>query len=335
MTNKTMNTNSLQITYGIKPTLTSFLKSQWLVMFMLLVSFTASASVLEGRLLEPPTSKEEVNPQDDGILKILAIGNSFSQDAIEQYLHELGAESGTPMIIGNLYIGGASLDLHWENVQNDAAAYAYRKIGLDGQKINTPSTAISTALNDENWDYISFQQVSGQSGQFESFEGPLPKLVEYVKDNNNSQETTYILHQTWAYSTTSEHPNFSNYDSDQELMYESVVDAVRRAQNMANLACVIPAGTAIQNARNTFLEKDFTRDGYHLSLELGRYIAASTWFEALTGNNVVGYKFAPEGLSKIEVEIAQRAAHAAVQNPDELTILKQYQTAKYESVEAN
>ena len=43
-------------------------------------------------------------------IKVLAIGNSFSQDAVEQYLHELGEAEGITMIIGNMFIGGCSLD---------------------------------------------------------------------------------------------------------------------------------------------------------------------------------------------------------------------------------
>ena len=42
-------------------------------------------------------------------IKVLAIGNSFSQDAVEQYLHELGEAEGITMIIGNMFIGGCSL----------------------------------------------------------------------------------------------------------------------------------------------------------------------------------------------------------------------------------
>ena len=40
------------------------------------------------------------------VVKILAIGNSFSQDAVEQYLHELAEAEGISTIIGNMYIGG-------------------------------------------------------------------------------------------------------------------------------------------------------------------------------------------------------------------------------------
>lgn len=40
------------------------------------------------------------------VLRILAIGNSFSEDAVENNLHELGKEQGTCIIVGNMYIGG-------------------------------------------------------------------------------------------------------------------------------------------------------------------------------------------------------------------------------------
>ena len=46
-------------------------------------------------------------------LRILAIGNSFSQDAIEQNLWELFDAEGIPVIIGNLYIGGCTLQRHY------------------------------------------------------------------------------------------------------------------------------------------------------------------------------------------------------------------------------
>ena len=34
-------------------------------------------------------------------IRILAIGNSFSEDAVEQYLYELALEGGDNLIIGN------------------------------------------------------------------------------------------------------------------------------------------------------------------------------------------------------------------------------------------
>ncbi|GGW30276.1 hypothetical protein GCM10007383_14480 [Arenibacter certesii] len=259
--------------------------------------------------------------EDDGVLKILAIGNSFSMDAIENYLHELAAAENIPMVIGNLYRGGASLEQHWKHAQNNQAAYEYRKTTENGSKSNTPETTIETAVLDENWDYISFQQVSGNSGKYQTFLMPLPALMKYVKDRSTNSEVKYIIHQTWAYSKNSTHKNFSNYGNDQEAMYSAIVNTIRKAKTNFGLDVLIPAGTAIQNGRNTSIGDNFTRDGYHLDYEIGRYTAACTWFEALTSINVVGNSFIPDGMTNEEADIAQRAAHAAVLNPDEVTPL--------------
>ena len=43
-------------------------------------------------------------------IKVLAIGNSFSEDAVENYLYELAAAQGDSLVIGNAYIGGCSID---------------------------------------------------------------------------------------------------------------------------------------------------------------------------------------------------------------------------------
>ena len=263
-------------------------------------------------------------PKDDGVLKILAIGNSFSEDALENYLYDLGKAEGVEMVIGNLYIGGASLDLHWSNAQANATAYNYRKIDQDGIKTSTPNTSIEMGVVDENWDYISLQQVSGSSGQYETFVMPLPALLEYVQSLSTNTKAKYVLHQTWAYDETSTHSDFPNYGNDQQVMYQAIVETYRKAIVMADMDYVIPSGTAIQNGRTSLVGDNFTRDGYHLDLGIGRYTAASTWFEALTGINVVGNSYKPEAISDLEAEIAQHAAHAAVSEPDQVTVLSDY-----------
>lgn len=72
---------------------------------------------------------------DADTLRVLAIGNSFSQDAVEQYLHELGKSEGYIMIIGNMYIGGCSLERHVKNIRNNTPAYAYRKVDKNGERV--------------------------------------------------------------------------------------------------------------------------------------------------------------------------------------------------------
>lgn len=69
----------------------------------------------------------------ENMVKILAIGNSFSEDAIEQNLHELADAEGIQTIVANLYIPGCSLERHMQCVKGDLKAYRYRKIGTDGK----------------------------------------------------------------------------------------------------------------------------------------------------------------------------------------------------------
>ena len=285
--------------------------------FLILIALVLSSSFLSFSNNKGGSTIEK----GDSIIKILAIGNSFSQDAIETYLHELAEAEGISVIIGNLYIGGASLELHWENSSNNSAAYDYRKIDLDNIKTNQPNTSIADALADENWDYISFQQASPFSGQYSTYESTLPLLFKYVSERASNPKTKYILHQTWAYAQNSTHVGFANYNKDQMTMYNAIQDATKRAKNLVDIDLLIPAGTAIQNGRSSRVGDNFTRDGYHLDLTIGRYTAACTWFEAIFGRNVVGNSYKPDSMSSSEAEIAQKAAHLAIAKPYEITIM--------------
>ncbi|WP_206601056.1 DUF4886 domain-containing protein [Christiangramia flava] len=272
------------------------------------------------------TTSVTVEDENDGVLKVLAIGNSFSEDAIEYYLYGLAKAAGKDIVIGNLYIGGAELALHVENANNNAEVYSYRKINKSGTKTTTENVSIATAVADENWDYISFQQVSQNSGLYDTFTETLPALYEYVSQQNGNEYTRYLLHQTWAYAQNSTHSGFVNYDNDQMKMYEAIVSAYNQAEALIPTYKIVPSGTAIQNARTSYLGDNFNRDGYHLN-EIGRYTAASTWFEILFGESVVGNSYVPDGFVDVDAEIAQNAAHEAVLQPDAVTELTAYQNA--------
>ena len=253
-------------------------------------------------------------------VRILAIGNSFSQDAVEQYLHELAEAEGISTIIGNMFIGGCTLERHVKNARDNAPAYAYRKIGTDGKKREKGKMSLETVLADEDWDYVSLQQASPFSGMYETYEASLPELIEYVKARL-PKKTKLMLHQTWAYASTSRHSGFKNYNCNQLTMYQAIADAVKKAAKANKIKIVIPSGTAIQNARTSFIGDHLNRDGYHLDVKIGRYTAACTWFERIFKHNVVGNPYAPEGLDEVRKAVAQKAAHAAVKHPYKVTDL--------------
>ena len=259
----------------------------------------------------------------DKVVKVLAIGNSFSADAVEQNVVELAAADGRQMIVANMFIGGCPLSRHWDNVQQDRGAYRYRKTGVDGKRRQTDNMSISRALADEDWDYISLQQASDRSGQPETYEPYLTELIQYIK--KVSPESEIVWHQTWAYAKSSRHGAFPRYGKDQTRMYNCIVDAARKAVKEHGIKIVIPVGTAVQNARTTFIGDNMNRDGHHLENSYGRYTAACTWYEALTGRSVLGNAYHPEGLNADLTRAAQEAAHAAVQSPWTVTDLSRIQ----------
>ena len=244
--------------------------------------------------------------------KILAIGNSFSQDATEQYLYELFKASGQEAVVGNMYIGGCTIDTHWSNTSNGKTNYEYRKV-VDGTKTNTTGKGILEGIKDENWDVISVQQASGSSGIYSTYSN-LKSLIDYVKANANNPNVIIVFHQTWSYSQNSTHGEFPKYESNQMTMYNMICDAVSHMYNdCVSVAGVIPSGTAIQNARTSYLGDTFNRDGYHLEVNYGRFTAACTWFEALTGKDVTANPYKPSTVSDSQARVAKAAAHAACQ----------------------
>lgn len=253
-------------------------------------------------------------------LKVLAIGNSFSEDAIENHLSDLVRAEGKCAVICNMYIGGCSIERHVNNLRGNIPDYRYRKFDVDGKMTEAYGYTLEKVLAEEEWDYISVQQVSSLSGIPESYV-LLPELVSFVKERVPA-DAVIMFHQTWAYSPDSNHGGFASYDRDQMKMYNAIVKTVRQEVPKVGIELIIPSGTAIQNARTSSLGQDLTRDGFHLSLPHGRYIAACTWLEAVFGINPVGNSYCPEGMTKDECRIAQKAAHKAVKKPSVVSKIK-------------
>lgn len=257
---------------------------------------------------------------NDGVIKILAIGNSFSEDALEEHLYPLIAEEGVKVIVANMYIPGCSLERHWNNAKSNRADYSYRKI-VDGKKNITDKFSILKALNDENWDFISFQQASHLSGIYTTYAEFLPQLLSYVKANNKNRETVYVIHQTWAYEASSNHNGFMNYNNSQSIMYYDIINANNQAADLVGLDIIIPVGTAVQNGRTSSVADNFNRDGYHLDYNIGRYTASCTWAYKLLGHNLIGSNYVPRHMTLKEIFIGQSSAINAVISPNNITII--------------
>ncbi|MBD5328798.1 MAG: DUF4886 domain-containing protein [Bacteroides sp.] len=247
-------------------------------------------------------------------LKVLAIGNSFSEDATEQDLSAMAALGGHDIIIGNLYYPACSIERHWNNLTNDRGDYSFRKIYTDGRADTISNCTLTRALREEAWDIITFQQGSAVSGIYSSYRY-LPALIKRVRQIVGNHPK-FLWHQTWAYAPTSSHPGFKKYSSDQIRMYAAILYCTKRVlADNPELKGLIPTGTAIQDARTSFLGNDLTRDGYHLDFTTGRYIASCTWYGVLFSQPFSIATYLPAGMTLEEGEVCRKAAQEAIKNP--------------------
>ena len=244
-------------------------------------------------------------------VKLLAIANSFSDDCMEHVygiLNSLGVED---IQLGNLYIGGCSLATHCNNLRGDLPAYDYRT-NETGVWNNTPEYKMGDAIDLKEWDFIFTQQYSGHSGMAETYTD-LDELLAYVKSLVKGTPK-YAWQMTWAYAKDSTHPAFADYDSSQEKMYTSILNAVQtKIAIREDVEKIIPSGTAIQNMRKKIGDV-LNRDGFHLSYDLGRYVAGLCVVKSLTGLDINGVSYMPEGVSEEQRSFAIAAANAACEN---------------------
>lgn len=230
-------------------------------------------------------------------MKILSIGNSFSQDstALLQLLTD-------KITVRNLYIGGCSLDMHAANIENDAAKYELQE---NGEKMQNALVSIKEALTSDKWDYITVQQVSGRSGVYESFYPYLGELLDYVRKYSDAE---IVLHETWSYEIGSGHPDFAIYNSDREQMAQAIKETYEKVSAKENLR-IIRVGEAVRKlrAKPSFDYENgglsLTRDGFHLSLSYGRLLAASVWCKFFTGE--IPQYFNNENLSQPMREVLE------------------------------
>ena len=167
-------------------------------------------------------------PATDSV-KILAIGNSFSADAME-YLYDICDAAGIgDIVLGNLYIGGCSLDTHWDNIQKNANAYTYYE-NVYGYWTTKNAKSILAALEAEDWDIITVQQASGDSGMSETY-GNLQNILDYIHEHK--ADAKIYWHMTWAYQSDSSHGDFRcdserhRHSESPHLLYRRHADARR------------------------------------------------------------------------------------------------------------
>ncbi len=261
---------------------------------------------------EVPTEPEKKS------LKILAIGNSFSVDAME-YVYQIAKDVGyEEIVLGNLYIGGCSLQTHAQNLKSRSKSYTYY-YNCSGKWQNKGSSNVQETINAEEWDYVSLQQVSGNSGMSETYEPYLTELINYVKEH--APQAEIFWHMTWAYPAGSDYSSFKNYGYNQATMYNAIVNTVKdKILDREEISFVIPVGTAIQNVRTSYYGDRLSRDNLHLSYDIGRYIASMMWVKQISGVSIDGVTYIPSvAITPRLLATIKEAVNNAYAHPYEVT----------------
>ena len=267
-------------------------------------------------------------------LKLLMIGNSFSQDTV-MWMPEIAKSLGfTDYVIGTLVIGGCTLNTHYLNSQSNAAEYEflYYSSKNPGWKTEPGKVTMQYGLRFTDWTFVSLQQQSGNSGNVSTYNSDLDGLVDYVKATAlNRGNVKLVWNMTWAYPTGS---NWFGglYDNNQMTMYNSITAAVQsKIVTNDNFCLISPAGTSIQNGRtSSYIESAYTgdnvnivdawnRDGAHLSQWEGRFTSALTMFCTVTGYMPNEIEYNPTNVDEIEARIIRESVTNALTNPFAVT----------------
>ncbi len=265
-------------------------------------------------------------PPNIDTLKILSIGNSFTQDAMWYMPHILRKMKINNVRLAHITYTACTLSKHYEFYKTDSACYYFfTNEGLNSNWKMERNYKLRSALKYADWDIIILQQLSNQAGLYSTYEPYLSNLLNNIYKEIKDKDVVFGWHMTWSYATNSDRVGFERYGNNQITMYDSIVKASQRVTTDIGIKLILPSGTTLQNLRNTKLTSsplDFTRDGSHADLGAGRYALACTWINVLIKDywNLkdvkIPYLEIKEGIpvSLDSYEICQKAAFDACSN---------------------
>lgn len=274
-------------------------------------------------------------------LKILTIGNSFTDSLAQYFPGVVESVPGCKLRLEFANHGGCELSRHWsyiENEEQDINCKMYQKNSFKLKEI----------LTKEKWDVVSIQQASHASWNPETYQPYANHIYNYIK--KYAPQAEVIIQQTWAYR--SDDPRImpgGDWNFDQPGMYERLTTAYMKLAQEMNLR-VIPVGCAVQMVRrdqpynfvnydpqllktmhypdlppqagsivgNISWRKDkasgemkLNRDSIHLNLR-GQYLQACVWFALLYKRNASEITFIPDIIGNSDAEFLRKTAQKAV-----------------------
>lgn len=245
--------------------------------------------------------KETQSEEEKKVLKILTLGSSSSVDACHM-LNLVAAKEGVEqeLIVGTLYYSGCKLSQHVQFLTQNSNVYSLYLSSTstpDAPPKIIPDVTMYTALQSDYWDIIVIQPGGGEAITDEAFTSDnIATIKDYVKENRKNPEAIFAYHGIASSSTdpelTAKYPYSPNsyatvaeqYNYDRAAWYADRIDRVKRfVLTDQDYVYRFLTCTSVENAITSYLgEKGIKRDYTHLT-DIGRLIAAYTWYCELYG----------------------------------------------------
>jgi len=230
----------------------------------------------------------------DGPLRILFIGNSFTDDAVK-HLPGLICAAGlsNKVKMAHMYYGGRIMQEYDDWTKSDYTVNVFEP-GATAWTDKGSNFSIYDVASSGQWDIITLQEHTGNyhawvwdNTEKSYFDGMFEKLNATQKEK---PEYWYIFSQAYydmnrigtgsrSYMTWP----LENTRSAQLTMYSVIADFAGKVMDNCPFDGILPTGTMLQNLRTSDLDNvmDLTRDGYHMDYGITRYGAACLLFESL------------------------------------------------------
>lgn len=182
-------------------------------------------------------------------LRILAIGNSYSQDALAYVpfiMQNMGLD--VELSIGILMMSSSTIQDHVNNFLNEEDAYTFYRYAPGAESwSNMGKKTIQYALDTYEWDIILTHQSSADVSSWNTHQPYLNRLVNLIYT-----KLTYNVKFAWVLSQIRPAQSNSGPNRTEASIisrYEATAVNAERVKNESVFDIVIPVGTAVQNAR--------------------------------------------------------------------------------------
>ena len=264
-----------------------------------------NASGTVPQMYNPPVNFQKAD------LKVLDIGNSYTQDA-QTYLPQIIQASGigTDFSLYRAFRPNGSFKT-WVDCWNDADDETYNVAfcagtqigGISGNGYNNDGTLFRKALQTVKWDIILIHQVSTYCNDYSLWEGHgaggyLQELIRLIRITNPQATIGYLMTHSYRGSY------WANSEGSSLLRWKNIAEATKQLKLEYDIDFIIPYGTAVQNLRASSLNDsyEFSEDGTHMGAGLGDYVAGCCYFESLLapryGVSILGNTFRITNLSE-------------------------------------